>query len=762
METVRFADHLDIRLSGSEGVYVTGLFTPTRKLVGEVAVALANALHSPKSTDRILKDMAHLPAENVRKSIELLVESGILVRSSSEVAQDAGYWTGIDASRRLESRSERPVGNVALHRSSKSSFSSISATFSETGLNLVEMNAQPDLVVLDSADYTDPQLQEYAEELSQSRVPWLLVSTRRGRPLIGPLFLPELVGCIDCLRSRLLANRAAEVTSGDDVTLVSSSRTAQPAMGLLAYNMVALMSAEICRAIKDSQDVTKLPIFDWIHEISPSNWQIERHFFARRPQCATCGDPSIVAKNHWGPIKLGAAATPAWTDGGLRSMAAWRFLDANEKLVSPITGAVRELKYIESGTDSLHVYASGPNLALQDIGSRASNPMVGLRSDNYGKGETRDQAKAGALGEALERYSAVFQGDEAVIQSSYSSFTEGEAIHPNEIHGFSDEQFKNRVFLNEESAKKHNNMHKVGEKLDDDRIVEWTPVWSLTNQVHKYAPTSAMFYGFRGESGYNAGADSNGCAAGSTLEEAILQGFFEIVERDAVAIWWYNMVQRPEIDLESFNSDFFNGWKQTYADFGRKVWLVDLTSDLGIPVVAAMSSNTDPEAKSESILIAFGAHFDIRIAISRAMTEVNQFFPSIRQHERRAPSPYQSHYTNYDQMAWWDHATVEQHRYLVPNSEVRRASDYSSHKSESITGDVERAVNLCAEAGIELLALDQTRPDIGVSVVRVLAPGMRHFWPRYAPGRLFDVPVDLGWIESRRDQKSLNPVAMFI
>ena len=45
---------------------------------------------------------------------------------------------------------------------------------------------------------------------------------------------------------------------------------------------------------------------------------------------------------------------------------------------------------------------------------------------------------------------------------------------------------------------------------------------------------------------------------------------------------------------------------------------------------------------------------------------------------------------------------------------------------------------------MEFLVLDQTRPDIGMPVARVIVPGMRHFWARFAPGRLYDVPVGMG------------------
>ncbi|MGH2585968.1 MAG: YcaO-like family protein, partial [Dehalococcoidia bacterium] len=63
--------------------------------------------------------------------------------------------------------------------------------------------------------------------------------------------------------------------------------------------------------------------------------------------------------------------------------------------------------------------------------------------------------------------------------------------------------------------------------------------------------------------------------------------------------------------------------------------------------------------------------------------------------------------------------------------------------------------------GREVLALDQTRPDVQVPVVRVIVPGLRHFWARFAPGRLYDVPVQLGWLRQPLREEELNPIPLF-
>jgi ribosomal protein S12 methylthiotransferase accessory factor len=63
---------------------------------------------------------------------------------------------------------------------------------------------------------------------------------------------------------------------------------------------------------------------------------------------------------------------------------------------------------------------------------------------------------------------------------------------------------------------------------------------------------------------------------------------------------------------------------------------------------------------------------------------------------------------------------------------------------------------------MEVLVADQTRPDIDMPVVKVMVPGLRHFWPRFAPGRLYDVPVRLGWLAAPTTEEDLNPIRMFL
>lgn len=71
-------------------------------------------------------------------------------------------------------------------------------------------------------------------------------------------------------------------------------------------------------------------------------------------------------------------------------------------------------------------------------------------------------------------------------------------------------------------------------------------------------------------------------------------------------------------------------------------------------------------------------------------------------------------------------------------------------------------VELTRRHGLEMLVLDQTRPDIGLPVAKVIVPGLRHFWARFGPGRLYEVPVALGRLEKPTGFADLNPIPLFV
>jgi len=454
------------------------------------------------------------------------------------------------------------------------------------------------------------------------------------------------------------------------------------------------------------------------------------------------------------PVCLQPSPKSVRNSGGVRSVSPENTLTKYRHLVSPVSGVVTWLARTTEDTDPwLPVYWAGKNFALRSQKLRSLRRS--LRSKSAGQGATRLQSEASALCEAIERYSGAFHDDEIRCRRRLVDFVkagESEAIHPNDVQLFSDWQLDHAEQIN---ARGHP-YNLVPARFDPEAETNWSPVWSLTEKRHRYLPTS-MLYSIpaehRGHS--DLAADSNGCAAGNTLEEAILQGFFELAERDAFAVWWYNRLNLPEVDLDSFGDEFLSSAREYYHGLHRELWVLDVTGDLGIPVFVALSRRTDQEA--EDIIYGAGAHMDPYIAAMRAVCEVNQCLTWTRVSEKSG--------AGHDMMDptcqwWWQNGKLADHPYLspAPGAAPRGKSNYSVPDTTDAREDVEHCRALVEAKGMDFLVLDQTRPDIGMPVARVIVPGLRHFWERLAPGRLYDVPVQMGWRDSALVEAELNPI----
>ena len=260
-----------------------------------------------------------------------------------------------------------------------------------------------------------------------------------------------------------------------------------------------------------------------------------------------------------------------------------------------------------------------------------------------------------------------------------------------------------------------------------------------------------------GDNTFYAIGCSNGNAAGNTLEEAILQGFFELVERDAVALWWYNRLKKPGVAVETFDEPYLLELAAYYETMGREVWALDITSDLGIPAFVAVSRLR--QGSDERILFGLGCHLEARIALQRAFAEMNQMLGLAEDGENGTLVV-----EDVETLAWLKTATVVNQPYMTPDATVpvKRCMDYPVRHSGDLLNDILLCQRIIEERGMEMLVLNQTRPDVNMPVVKVVVPGLRHFWARYAPGRLYDVPVRMGWLSQPLREEQLNPIPMFI
>jgi bacteriocin biosynthesis cyclodehydratase domain-containing protein len=712
-------------------------------LKGPLYCRLAPWLNGRHTTDEIVDALAGeaSPAE-VYYAVARLEDKGYVVEAASAFPADrVEFWhaLGLDAP-----DSERRLQNTTVQLAG---FGGVPLDPFASALAALEVRTsdEGDFAVALTDDYLRKDLEEFNAAALMSGRPWLLVKPVGTVIWIGPVFRAGETACWECLAQRLRANRQVlmylhrkqGISTPFPICRGTLSATLNTALGLAALETVKAI------ADADRQGLNETLITLDLHTLAT-----QRHRLVRRPQCPRCGDPAYRSDQQPVPVRLESRKKHFTADGGHRTASPEKTLERYEHHVSEITGAVTRLTASPVDEDGLlRVYGAGHNQAMEYDSLRFLRQ--GLRSHSGGKGITNAQAKASGLCEALERYSGCFQGHEIRRTSSYRQLG-SIAIHPNACMLYSERQYQNR---DEWNARGSPYVY-VSAPLDDEKEVQWTPVWSLTAQEFKYLPTDYLYYGYRDIDQIQA--DSNGNAAGNTLEEAIIQGFMELVERDSVAIWWYNRLRRREVDLVSFEDRYIHEVIGQYRKMNREIWVLDITSDLGIPAFAAVSRRMGQSG--ELILFGFGAHFDPRIGLLRSLTEVNQSAAIVKGLDGVDDMDFDPVLKQ-----WWQVATVANQPYLVPDGTTPRCrSDYDSWWSDDVREDVLRCQEIVERQGMEMLVLDQTRPDIGLPVVKVIVPGLRHFWTRFAPGRLYDVPVKMGWLEQPLTEDQLNPMAMML
>ena len=552
----------------------------------------------------------------------------------------------------------------------------------------VSCSAEAEAALVITDDYLRPGVAEAAARCRR----WLPAKAV-GRTLwLGPLMGEGEAACWDCVTKAMRPHRwqavrlAAEGDWPADPSLAEHPVATAAAIGLVATAAAVWVETGSHPELGGA-----------ILTLDLATLGRQRHVVRPRADCPRCGGRLRL------PVKLA-------------------------DLVSPITGIVSRTEPTAEPVYGLFHAQARFIHPLPEGGARA---RLRPRS-SIGKSFCAAEATAAATAEAAERYSITYRGDERVTMARLGDLP---AIAPNELLLYSPRQYANREAWNRTQPE----TQWVHEPFDPECVTGWTAATSLATGETRYVPAACcyMWYPFRGEPCFCA-ADTNGCAAGRTRDEAILHALLELIERDAVAIWWYNRLERPAVELASFEDGRILALRDELARVGREVQVLDLTTDLGIAAYAAVVANRD----GSQPCFGCAAHHSPRAAALKAIEEAIQVRFWLGQ-ERGDDAL----------TLFLARAHVERERYLAGRSMVTAPGDRLLGTAEAI----EVCVGRCRAAGVEPHWLDLTRPEVGVPVVRVVAPGLRHFWARLAPGRLYEVPQRMGWLAAPMAEEELNP-----
>lgn len=683
----------------------------------------------------IVQACDHVPPNHVLHTLEYLLRSAYLqavVAGPQAEEATLAYWELLrnHAAPLLSAAAGKQIAVHCLPAVAHLQ-ASLCTSLQASGLQIAK---EARLLIVLTDDYLRQELQELVAAAQAAGRALLLVKSDGLQPSFGPIIHPQMGSCLHCLQFWIRHNHPVEK--------LLAARHGEPACHLPPCHsqpglqaLFALVAASVSHLITLQED--RIPLRDHILSLDLARLETTRHRLPKRPQCPACGDPGWMQRQGQSMPHLQAVTDLQVKDGGYRQCDPGQTWERYQHLVSPVCGPLAYLHPMPRRHAGLRkVYVAG----------YLSCPQQMPEANNFdkicaGKGQTDEQARASALCEALERYSGVYQGDEACRRASLAQLqAEGEAaLEFNHLQNFSVQQFAARARIN---AANPDRRRQIPLPCAADALVDWTPAWSLQSQTRVWVPLTYCFAEAPAASGADYGIHNpNGAAAGNCLEEAILQGFLELVERDATAIWWYNRLPLPRIALESFADPWFVRLQQDYARLGWELWALDLTHDLQIAVCAALAWHP----QQERYAIGFGCHLSAHLALQRALTEVNQLFDPDDQ-----------------KLCPWDKTLLPDAAFVRGSGEVRHAQQMPSRGGQDLQQDLAWCAATCAEHGMDMLVVNKTRPDIGLPVAQVIVPGLRHFWPRFGPGRLYQVPVKMGWLGQAKGEEELNPAPLFL
>ena len=645
-------------------------------------------------------EVAH-PGLGVGDALERLERRGVIVPGGDTLpAAEAAHWenAGVPAA---HAQALLQRATVTVEASCAAGAEEVREALAALGVRVVEDGA---FTVLVLNDYLQQEAQEANRRLFAARRPWMLLKPVGREIWTGPILVPGVTACYECLRPRLMENRWMDVpfwVRGEALPPAPASLLATtPAMG------AAMAAAEVARWLVAGSS----PLAGALCTFDTLQIGMARHPVMRRTDCPICSSAFASAAAAGRPFSV----------------------EALGEHISPITGIFHDLGEVTpNAEDPVRLFAIRYTMPLETgDGVLAMRPPVAA-----GRGYTAARAQSACLAEAAERRSLFFRGGETRVRMSYRE-AGTEAFAPDQLLLFSPAQYRERERLNA----RYPNYFQIPEPWDAERAMDWTFAREVAGSGGRLVP-SAFCY-LRHSEPLFEGVDSNGCAAGATLGEATLHGFCELVEREAAGIWWYNRTARPRIRLSSLEDPHLLLMRDHFRREGNQFYLLDLTTDWEIPAVAAVCH----DARGAKIRFAFASHPDAVRAANAAATELFQVVLA-RGGETGGGFVIP------------DAERVDGHPYLQPEGTVEWAvrAGQAPAVAERLSAYVARA----RELGLEVLWVDLTRADTGMPVVRVMVPGMRSRMPCFAAGRLYDVPVKLGWRSGALREEELNPVPMF-
>jgi ribosomal protein S12 methylthiotransferase accessory factor len=213
---------------------------------------------------------------------------------------------------------------------------------------------------------------------------------------------------------------------------------------------------------------------------------------------------------------------------------------------------------------------------------------------------------------------------------------------------------------------------------------------------------------------------SIGSAAGTSFEGAALHGLLELIERDAASLWWRGGQRGYRIDAREAGMDTLLQRLRSPASSQRRSWLLDITTDIGIPSVAAISCRPD------GLGLAFGlaARPTLAAATRAATLEMCQLELAYAVIEAKRRERGEAGLNAKDRIHLARATKINADGCVLLQPAEGRA-EHLAIDTANPAATLKLIARRLDSLGIESFCLDLTRSHFAVPVARVVAPGLQ-------------------------------------
>ncbi len=324
-----------------------------------------------------------------------------------------------------------------------------------------------------------------------------------------------------------------------------------------------------------------------------------------------------------------------------------------------------------------------------------------------GKGLSLEQSKASAVMEFAERYSWTHFDYKHYDGYVFTTFNE---LAKSTTHMI-DEKYLFDNFFELENKK---------ELIAETKNIplHWIKGDSLTTHKKVYFPINW----------HNMVFGSNGLASGNSLEECILQGLCELIEREAIYRLLVDQIEGNDVDQKSITNKQIKQLIDNSKDAGITFVIKDISYDLGVPTfIVYGTSEKDVDGLCYQGA-GQGTATNPEKALMRALSEYYENYSLIKHRELEAQEyagmDVKKYYKNLPKRHYGFHITCNPEM-LYKSAKTIRFDEVKSVSKDDIKDEVEYIIGTLAKLKYDVIVVDKTHVQLKVPAVRVLVPGMR-------------------------------------